>query len=169
MVSAGRAAIRAGQPEARSLCRARPSGRARPRFRSRAAARKARRPGPISGAIWKEAIGLPVIDARSPDSEGEARLDSRVRLRGRPAPIRLQRGHTHASIDAPIGAGDPTRTGPDVHVGWSLARERPASVVSLARSVAKAGIKTIVVDADLRKPAIAAQFGTRRGPCRCLV
>jgi succinoglycan biosynthesis transport protein ExoP len=33
-------------------------------------------------------------------------------------------------------------------------------VVSLTRSAAKAGLKTIVVDTDLRKPAIAAQFGT---------
>lgn len=36
--------------------------------------------------------------------------------------------------------------------------------VSLARSVARTGIKAIVVDADLRKPAIAAQFGGPEAP-----
>jgi capsular exopolysaccharide synthesis family protein len=43
-----------------------------------------------------------------------------------------------------------------VHAGEG----KTSLAVSLARSAAKTGVKVIVVDADLRKPAIAAQFGT---------
>ncbi|MGK9168512.1 polysaccharide biosynthesis tyrosine autokinase [Inquilinus limosus] len=43
-----------------------------------------------------------------------------------------------------------------VHAGEG----KTSLAVSLARSVARTGLKVIVVDADLRKPAIAEQFGT---------
>jgi len=47
-----------------------------------------------------------------------------------------------------------------VHAGEG----KTSLAVSLARSVARSGVKAIVVDADLRKPAIAAQFGRPAAP-----
>ncbi|WP_179221900.1 GumC family protein [Inquilinus limosus] len=113
----------------------------------------------------EKAVGVPVID-----------LVPRIQKGRRPTPVsafvldqpRSAFSEAIRTLRSTLQLAPATRRAQvlmftSVHAGEG----KTSLAVSLARSAARAGLRTLVVDADLRKPAIAAQFGsptTRREP-----